>query len=93
MQDTVRRTDVTVEQIPGQTRTSGYVETARTSASGVAGTGRRSTTRSEDVAATEHDEGAVERGLSQAGNAAERATGLDLDRDRDVGRRDPRDNY
>ena len=38
------------------------------------------------------DEGMIERGLSRAGNAVEGATGLDVDRDGDVGRRDPRNN-
>ena len=93
IQDTVRRTDVTVEEIPGQTRTGGYVETGRTSTSDVAGAGTISSTASGTSATTSTDEGALERGLSQAGNAAERATGLDLDRDQDIGQRDPRNNY
>lgn len=80
IQDTVRRTDVDVEQIQGQTRASGYSETGRTSSGTMS-----------DASSTE-DEGTIERGLSQAGNAAERATGLDLDRDGDTGRRDPRNN-
>ena len=70
--DTVRRTDVNVEEIPGQTRTSGSAETGYT---------RGGT------------EGVIEQGLSQAENATERRTGLDLDRDRDLGQRDPRNNY
>jgi len=78
--DSVRRTDVDVEQIQGQTRTSGYTETSRTSSDTMSG------------ASSTGDEGTIERGLSQAGNAAERATGLDLDRDGDTGRRDPRNN-
>jgi len=92
IQDTVRSTDVNVQEVSGETRTSDYVETGRTRAGDVAGTGTTYTTRSGDVAGTGQDEGAIERGLSKAGNAAERATGRDLDRDGDVGRRDPRNN-
>jgi len=77
VQDTVRRTDVQVEQVAGNTRTSGYTQTGSTS------TMSGSTTQ---------DEGAIERGASRAGNAVERGTGLDLDRDGDVGQRDPRNN-
>ena len=80
IQDTVRRTDVDVEQIQGETRTSGYTETGRTSSGTMS-----------DASSTE-DEGAIERGASRAGNAVERGTGLDLDRDGDTGRRDPRNN-
>ena len=90
IQDTVRRTDVDVEELPGQTRTSGYVETDRTRASDVAGSGSVSATRADDRGAQGNDEGMLERGLSRAENAVERATGLDLDRDKDVGQRDPR---
>jgi uncharacterized protein (TIGR02271 family) len=92
IQDTVRSTDVDVQEIRGETRTSDYVETDRTVAGDVAGTGTTYTTRSGDLAGTGQDEGAIERGLSSAGNAAERATGRDLDRDGDVGQRDPRNN-
>jgi stress response protein YsnF len=92
IQDTVRSTDVNVQEITGETRTSDYVETGRTRAGDVTGTGTTYTTRSGNVAGTGQDEGAIERGLSSAGNAAERATGRDLDRDGDVGRRDPRNN-
>ena len=92
IQDTVRNTDVDVQEIRGETRTSDYVETDRTRTGDVAGTGATYTTSSGDVAGTGQDEGAIERGLSKAGNAAERATGRDLDRDGDVGRRDPRNN-
>jgi len=90
IQDTVRRTDVDVEQIQGQTRTSGYNETGRTSSGTMSDTGSRGI--STGSASSTEDEGAIERGLSQAGNAAERGTGLDLDRDGDTGRRDPRNN-
>ena len=84
IQDTVRRTDVDVEQIPGQTRTVGtqYTETTRTDAN---------TGTSRTVGGTEH-EGLIERGFSKAENSVERGTGLDLDRDGDVGQRDPRNN-
>jgi len=73
--DSVRRTDVDVEQIPGQSRVTSSSVSGRT------------------VSGSTGDEGLIERGLSKAENAAERATGSDLDRDGDVGRRDPRNNY
>ncbi|HEY0736434.1 MAG TPA: YsnF/AvaK domain-containing protein [Herpetosiphonaceae bacterium] len=73
IQDTVRRTDVDVDQIGTQERSVGYT-----------GSGTTGTTS---------DEGFIERGASRLGNAAERATGSDLDNDGDVGRRDPRNNF
>ncbi len=79
IEDTVRRTEVDVQELGGETRTRGT-----TASTGVSGA---------DVTSTGTNEGAVEGGLSRAGNAAERATGLDLDRDQDVGRRDPRNNF
>jgi len=75
IQDTVRRTDVDVEQVAGQTREVGGT-------SSQTNTSNRSNT----------DEGMIERGVSKAENAVERGTGADLDRDGDVGRRDPRNN-
>lgn len=78
IQDTVRRTDVDVEQVPGQKRTSGT-----TTVSGMTGS----------TAGNSQGEGVIERGLSRAGNAVEGATGLDMDQDGDVGRRDPKNNY
>jgi len=72
VQDTVRRTDVDVQELGGVQQASGYQTTGS-----VGGT---------------QDEGMIERGLSQAGNALERGTGLDIDRDSDVGQRDPRNN-
>jgi len=77
VQDTVRRTDVNVEEVGGTTRTSGYREVGSTATM--------------DTRSTQ-DEGAIERGVSKAENAVERGTGLDLDRDGDVGQRDPRNN-
>jgi uncharacterized protein (TIGR02271 family) len=73
IQDTVRRTDVDVDQLSTQERSVGYT-----------GSGTTGTTS---------DEGIIERGASNLGNAAERATGNDLDSDGDVGRRDPRNNF
>ena len=93
VQDTVRRTDVDVEEIPGQARTSGYTETAGVRATGTAGTGGTITPGPGSGASSGGDEGIIERGLSKAENAVEGATGLDLDRDQDVGQRDPRNNY
>ena len=93
IQDTVRRTDVDVEEIPGQTRTGSYTETTRVNATDTARTGGTATTGSGTGSSSGGDEGIIERGLSKAENAVERATGLDLDRDKDVGQRDPRNNY
>lgn len=83
IQDTVRRTDVDVDQISGQ-RTVGSTDVDYTGTTGT--TGYNTTTGSTD-------EGMIERGASKLGNAAERATGADLDSDGDVGQRDPRNNY
>jgi len=77
VQDTVRRTDVNVEKVGATTRTGDY----RT----VGGTSTMDTRSTQD-------EGAIERGVSKAENSVERGTGLDLDRDGDVGQRDPRNN-
>jgi len=76
IQDTVRRTDVEVEQLPGQSHEVGTSSTAGSGYSNTSGT----------------HEGAIERGASQLGNAVERGLGSDLDNDGDVGRRDPRNN-
>ncbi len=77
IQDTVRRTDVDVDQVGGQTRAVGSsgISSSNLNASG-----------------TSSDEGIIERTGSKLGNAAERATGADIDRDGDVGRRDPSNN-
>jgi len=81
IQDSVRRTNVDVEQLSGQSTTSGTV-----SGSTVSGTTTGSMTSGSQ------NEGMIEGGLSRASNAIEGATGLDVDRDGDVGRRDPRNN-
>jgi len=80
IQDSVRRTAVDVDQMQGETRTSGTDTVGRVASWGK--TGPDATT----------DEGAIEGGASRLGNAAERAVGADLDQDGDVGRRDPRNN-
>lgn len=80
IQDTVRRTNVDVEQLSGQTTTSGTI-----TGSTVSGTTGSTVSGSQN-------EGIIEGGLSRAGNAIEGATGLDVDRDGDVGQRDPRNN-
>jgi len=77
IQDTVRRTDVDVDQL-GTQRTVGSTDVNYTGTTGTTGS---------------TDEGTIERGASKLGNATERATGADLDRDGDVGQRDPRNNY
>jgi len=79
IQDTVRRTDVDVEELSGRTRTSDYTDT--TSTAGYTDSGIVS------------DEGTIERGASNLGNSIESGTGLDIDRDGDVGQRDTRNNY
>jgi len=161
VQDSVRRTDVDVQQIPGQTRTTGYTETSRTgtmtgstadmgtstadsprsewdesskvgtaggglagaatgaaigsvggpvgtvvggiagavtgagvgAAGDAAGEAAKDATVGEDDAGYRNREGAIEGGLSKGENALERGAGLDLDRDGDVGQRDPRNNF
>ena len=92
IQETLRRTEVEVEQLPGQRRVSDVTETTRVRANEVADTDRLSGARTEGIGATSTDEGVIERGAARTETAAERATGLDLDRDRDVGQRDRRDN-
>jgi len=82
IQDTVRRTNVDVEQVPGQTRTTGSTISGTTTGSTVSGSTTGGT----------QDEGMIERGLSRSENAVERAVGADVDRDHDVGQRDPRNN-
>lgn len=80
IQDTVRRTDVDVNQLGGQERSVGY-------------SGTMGTTGTTDVNVNMTDnEGTIERGASGLGNSIERGTGLDIDRDGDVGQRDPRNN-
>jgi len=81
IQDSVRRTNVDVEQLSGQTTTSGTVTGSTVSGS----------TTGSTVSGSQN-EGMIEGGLSRASNAIEGATGLDVDRDGDVGRRDPRNN-
>jgi uncharacterized protein (TIGR02271 family) len=77
IQDTVRRTDVDVDQVSGQTRAVG--------SSGISGSSMNTT-------GTSSNEGIIERTASKLGNATERATGADIDNDGDVGRRDPSNN-
>jgi len=93
IQDSVRRTDVDVQQIPGQTRTTGYTETTNVSSSNIAGNTSGFDTTVSDSSAVNNDEGTIERGLSKGENALERGTGLDLDRDGDTGQRDTRNNF
>jgi len=84
IQDSVRRTDVDVQEIPGETRSTGYTQTSSTSTTGTSD-------RNRTVGSAEN-EGVIERGASKAENALERGTGADLNRDGDVGVRDPRNN-
>jgi uncharacterized protein (TIGR02271 family) len=88
IQDTVRRTDVDVEQIGGETRRSGYADTTRASeVGGVSGTSYSDTSMSGG------DEGMIERNAADAKTRLENESGLDLDRSGDVGNRDRRDNF
>jgi uncharacterized protein (TIGR02271 family) len=73
IQDTVRRTDVDVDQVGGQERSIG-------------------STGDYQSGTMQSNEGMIERGGSTLGNRIEGATGTDLDRDGDVGQRDPRNN-
>ncbi|HSH80174.1 MAG TPA: hypothetical protein VLA19_16735, partial [Herpetosiphonaceae bacterium] len=80
VEDTVRRTDVDVQESPTQTRTTGttgYTETTGTTSGSRARTG----------------EGPIESALGDAKSGLERRTGADLDRSGDVGDRDRRDNF
>jgi len=86
IQDTVRRTDVDVQEVQGETRTSGFRETGSASSSQMGSVSTGQTTGSSG-------EGVIESGASSLGNAVERGTGLDLDQDNDVGKRDTRNNY
>jgi uncharacterized protein (TIGR02271 family) len=92
VQDTVRRTDVDVQETPGGARSTGYTETGRTSTADVSSTGTTSSTRSADVSQAGGNEGPIERTRGDAKSGAERATGRDLDRSGEVGDRDRRDN-
>jgi len=83
VQDTVRRTDVDVEQLPGQTHTTGYQNRGTTNYQSGTSSMPGSTT----------NEGMIERNISKAGNSLERGLDADLDQDGDVGQRDPRNNY
>jgi len=78
IQDTVRRTEVDVDQVQGETHVSATDSVGRVASRGTTST---------------QDEGLLERGASGLGNAAERVMGSDIDQDGDVGRRDTRNNY
>jgi len=82
IQDTVRRTDVDVQQVGG-TSTAGYTDsTINSNLTGTTGT-----------TGTTSNEGIVEGTLGNLNNTVERKTGLDTDRSGDVGDRDTRNNY
>jgi uncharacterized protein (TIGR02271 family) len=83
VQETARRTKVDIEEVAGVDTSRGVTSAAATISD---------TTVDVHTTSTTTDEGAIERGASKAGNAVERATGADIDRDGDVGRRDPRNN-
>jgi len=83
VQDTVRRTDVDVEQL-GNERSVGHTHTD---------TNYTGTTGTTGYNQTGTNEGTIERGASNLGNSVERGLGTDLDNDGDVGQRDPRNNY
>jgi uncharacterized protein (TIGR02271 family) len=98
VRDTARRTNVDVEQIPGETRSAGYDERSGTSGSSAAyqdtaSMAGSSSTRYDDASSRREDEGPIEGTLGNAESAAERTTGADLNRSGDVGDRDRRDNY
>ena len=79
VRDTVRRTDVDVEQVPGQTTTTGYTTTGTTGST----TGSMGTTGTSGMTTgTTGTSGSTGGGLT---DRIEGATGLDVDRDGDVG--------
>ncbi len=82
VQDTVRRTDVDVQELGGTTRTTGYSDTSGTTGYDTTGT-----------TGSASNEGFVERTLGNANNAVEGNTGLDTDRSGGVSDRDTRNNY
>jgi uncharacterized protein (TIGR02271 family) len=86
VRDTLRHTVVDVDKGPDTTRTSGTAGNISATGSTGASTG--------DVSATSGTtgEGTPERSASTAGNAVERTLRTDIDRDGDVGQRDPRNN-
>jgi len=86
IQDTVRRTDVDIQELGGQTTTGS------TTMSGTTGTGYTDVSTTSGSTTSGGGEGLIERGASTVENAAERLTGSDLNRDGDVGQRDPRNN-
>jgi len=75
VRDTVRRTDVDVEQVPGQTTTTGYTTTGTTDTT-------MGTTGSTGMTGGTSTSGSTGGGLT---DRIEGATGLDVDRDGDVG--------
>jgi len=95
VRDTVRRTDVDVEQVPGQTRTSGYTTTGTTdTAMGTTGTSGMTT----GTTGTSGSMGTTDYGTTGTTGTAgttgtggglmdriEGATGMDIDRDGDTG--------
>lgn len=89
IEDTVRRTNVDIQEIPGQARATGSTRTSTAGSSSVSGGSLNAGTAGNGGG----QEGMLERGLSKAANAVEGGTGVDLDRDGDVGRRDPRNNF
>lgn len=74
VRDTVRRTDVDVEQVPGQTTTTGYTTTDTTGST-------MGTTGSTGMTGSTGTSGSTGGGLT---DRIEGATGLDVDRDGDV---------
>ena len=95
VEDTVRRTDVDVQESPTQTRTAGYTETTGTTGyTGTTGTtGYTETSGTTGSSRSGTGEGPIEGALGDARSGLERGTGADLDRSGDVGNRDRRDNF
>ena len=82
VEDTVRRTDVDVQQMSGDTRSTGYTGTSGT-------TGGYTDTS----ATTGGNEGRIESTLGDAKAGFERRTGLDVDNSGEAGDRDRRNNF
>jgi len=79
VRDTVRRTDVDIEQVPGQTTTTGYTTTGTTGTTGMT-SGTTGMTGGSSMGTT-GTSGSTGGGLT---DRIEGATGLDVDRDGDV---------
>jgi len=82
VEDTVRRTDVDVQEMSGDTRSTGYTGTTGTTSGYTDASGT-----------TGENEGRIESTLGDAKAGFERRTGLDVDNSGEAGDRDRRNNF